>query len=276
MGAIHDPFEALAQRVGEIPGPVDYLTRPRPVINPETGYQLQQIMPNGQFGPGRTAFTPGQRIAQGTAYVGVPAAAGFALAPSQAPAPNRPQTNIVDEGHLDPNLFGVQYPKAGMDRTNTLGVDELSAYPAGAVRRGMDRSDAPGVDELSAYPHGAVRLARQVAAPVKERAPIDFTSGQSAAGPSVLSRIFSGGDYQSNNELVGKPMGGAPVNWGSPDSAADFFRADRELRKQRPEMFERQAEARGGAPKVAANTGGKDAALHKALEIIHHLLTRGR
>jgi hypothetical protein len=40
-------------------------------------------------------------------------------------------------------------------------------------------------------------------------------------------------------------------------------------------MFERQAEARGGAPK-ASGGGGKDAALHKALEIIHHMLVRGR
>jgi hypothetical protein len=39
-------------------------------------------------------------------------------------------------------------------------------------------------------------------------------------------------------------------------------------------MFERQAEARGGAPKSSG--GGKDAALHKALEIIHHMLVRGR
>jgi hypothetical protein len=42
-------------------------------------------------------------------------------------------------------------------------------------------------------------------------------------------------------------------------------------------MFERQAEARGGAPKSIGGNGGggKDAALHKALEIIHHLLSRG-
>lgn len=92
---------------------------------------------------------------------------------------------------------------------------------------------------------------------------------------SLLSRIFGGGpEYQSTGDRVVKE-GGQGVNFGSGESAADFFRADRELRKQRPEMFERQAEARGGAPK-ASGGGGKDAALHKALEIIHHLLTRGR
>jgi len=110
----------------------------------------------------------------------------------------------------------------------------------------------------------------------RDRTPIDLTSGQQAAPSNLLSKIFSGKDYQSNAELVNKPMGGAPVNWGSSDSAADFFRADKALREQRPEMFERQAEARGGAPKPVSGNGGKDAALHKALEIIHHLLTRGR
>jgi hypothetical protein len=90
-----------------------------------------------------------------------------------------------------------------------------------------------------------------------------------------MSRLFGGPEYQSTGDLVVK-QGGQGVNFGSPESAADFFRADRELRKQRPEMFERQAEARGGAPKPVSGNGGKDAALHKALEIIHHLLTRGR
>jgi hypothetical protein len=90
-----------------------------------------------------------------------------------------------------------------------------------------------------------------------------------------LSRLFSGPEYQSTGERVVKE-GGQGVNYGSGDSAADFFRADKALRAQRPELFERQAEARGGAPKPVAGGGGKDAALHKALEIIHHLLTRGR
>ena len=60
-----------------------------------------------------------------------------------------------------------------------------------------------------------------------------------------------------------------------PDNAAAFFRADKALQKERPEMFQSApAEKRGGAIKGDA-APGKDAALHKALEIIHHLLTRG-
>lgn len=54
------------------------------------------------------------------------------------------------------------------------------------------------------------------------------------AAPSIFSRIFSGEDYQSNSMPVvmapqGPDMTGAPlpqtVNWGNPESAADFFRA---------------------------------------------------
>jgi hypothetical protein len=87
--------------------------------------------------------------------------------------------------------------------------------------------------------------------------------------------MFGGPEYQSTGDRVVKE-GGQGVNFGSGESAADFFRADKALRAQRPEMFERQAEARGGAPKSSGGGGGKDAALHKALEIIHHMLVRGR
>ena len=60
-------------------------------------------------------------------------------------------------------------------------------------------------------------------------------------------------------------MGGAPVNWGNSDSAADFFRADKALMAKRKEE---EGFKRGGA------ANAKPDSLHKALEIIHHLLTR--
>ena len=61
-----------------------------------------------------------------------------------------------------------------------------------------------------------------------------------------------------------------------PDNAAAFFRADKALQKERPDMFQSApTEKRGGA--IKGNVApGKDAALHKALEIIHHMITRGR
>jgi hypothetical protein len=80
--------------------------------------------------------------------------------------------------------------------------------------------------------------------------------------PGILSRIFSGKDYQSNSRPVDEPTDGAPVNWGNPDSAADFFRAD----KARMAM---EGRASGGSVNGKPD---KDAALHKALEIIHHMI----
>ena len=61
-----------------------------------------------------------------------------------------------------------------------------------------------------------------------------------------------------------------------PDNAVAFFRADKALQKERPDMFQSApTEKRGGAIK-GNSAPGKDAALHKALEIIHHMITRGR
>jgi hypothetical protein len=112
----------------------------------------------------------------------------------------------------------------------------------------------------------AVRRAVQAAAaPVAERA----------------GRGLFGEDYQSTSQrVVERPQGpsrdGAPqravLNWGDEGSAADFFRADKAMREMREKGEQFEGRASGG--KVGAGAGGKDAAIHKALEIIHHLLTR--
>ena len=57
---------------------------------------------------------------------------------------------------------------------------------------------------------------------------------------SFMQRLLSGPNYQSNSmPVVMQPQGpmvsGAPlpqqVNWGDPESAADFFRADQAARQ---------------------------------------------
>jgi len=114
-------------------------------------------------------------------------------------------------------------------------------------------------------------------------------------------------DYQSMNALAEGPERGytAPVvqdgrvNWGDPDNPADFFRADQAMMRM---MREGRAEGGGipegmmgsrpmpmprlddlppmPAPKPAGGgsggAGGTSAAINKALEIIHHLVIRGR
>jgi hypothetical protein len=162
--------------------------------------------------------------------------------------------------------------RAGAD-DNIMGF-RGGAYTPGASPDRTMRLNMPGLFPAATPAAGTAAAARPAARPTPP-APLAPPADIRRSEPtSFMSRIFGGPEYQSTGERVVKD-GGQGVNFGSGESAADFFRADRELRKQRPEMFERQAEARGGAPK-AAGGGGKDAALHKALEIIHHLLTRGR
>jgi len=110
---------------------------------------------------------------------------------------------------------------------------------------------------------------QQAAAPAQQ---------QAAAKPNeqnIFSRIFSAPKDPYAGQSSAQLMKTANEN---PDSAAAFFRADQALRKEQPDMFKARnadvpAEKRGGAVKGNA-APGKDAALHKALEIIHHMLNR--
>ena len=261
MGAIHDPFEALALRARELPAEArSYLTEPRPVINPETGYQLQEIGPKGQFGPLRTEWTTGQRAAR-TGVAAVPLVAAGALAPSPEPpysalsktddsftprefigAKNAIESRARDANYnpamADGSISGEQYgERANMLAAKALG--EAAGLP-------MRRPSAPSLE------------ARQAAAQVMaDRAPAPMRRPEEG----IMSRIFSGQDYQSKG---GQLRQDGKINWGDPESAADFFRASKALQ----ETPEATGMKRGGA-------AGKPDSVHKALEIIHHLLTRG-
>ena len=224
----------------------------------------------------------------------LPVATGTVLAGSLA-SRNRPSQPVaradVDEGHLDPQLFGVQRPTAGMDRTNTLGVDELSAYPSGAVHNynrsnslGVDelsaypagavhnynRSNAPGVDETSAYRRGPVQAAKQqVASKMPET--IDLNTKGAATQPQSSTGFFSN---FGNRPLTTRQAYQQSVD--NPDDAGAWMRAERQYaatHKDNPNFdvtkLDDSGMNRGGS------VGGKldkDAALHKALEIIHHML----
>ena len=114
-------------------------------------------------------------------------------------------------------------------------------------------------------------------APARPAAPAAAPAATPQQG--LLSRIFSGEDYQSSNALASDPrlagysarvVQDGKVNWGDRDNAADFFRADAaRMAMEKKAAEEGEGKAKGGA------VAGKDAAIHKALEIIHHLLTRG-
>lgn len=105
-----------------------------------------------------------------------------------------------------------------------------------------------------------------------------------AQGGNFFSNLFkSGPDVQSTGQAVSKftpsdtsqigpGRGTVHVNWGDSSDAADFFRADKAMRDAQAAGQDVTGMKRGGT----AQPHGKDAALHKALEIIHHMLTRGR
>jgi hypothetical protein len=115
-----------------------------------------------------------------------------------------------------------------------------------------------------------------------------------AAQPSdggFLSRIFSGQDYQSSNALSRDPrtagysapvVQNGQVNWGNPDSAADFFRADKALMQMKAQQAADSASGTDDNRKRGGMVSGKGHGhsekmpdpIHKALEIIHALLIR--
>lgn len=116
--------------------------------------------------------------------------------------------------------------------------------------------------------------------PVPPRRPVNRAETPDvAAAKSILGRIFSGRDYQSNSDPVVRKD--RSINWGTDDqgydvmgnyggNAADFFRADAARMAMEAEKREQAGKAGGGA------VNNKDAALHKALEIIQHMMTNGR
>jgi len=164
------------------------------------------------------------------------------------------------------------FPMDGSISGETYGTPNQRELARAAIQASGMMDSGPGITAPAVTQPTARSAARPMVLPPSLELQRQARSEQPSS--SFMSRLFGGPEYQSTGERVVR-YGGQGVNFGSGESAADFFRADRELRKQRPEMFERQAEARGGAPKPVSG-GGKDAALHKALEIIHHLLTRGR
>lgn len=106
-------------------------------------------------------------------------------------------------------------------------------------------------------------------------APMPPRRPEAPAAESVLRRIFSGQDYQSNSRPV---VESGRVNWGDPERAADFFRADRAARElgTLPPVERASGGQVGQAGQGGQGKPHKDAALVKALEIIERLMANGR
>jgi hypothetical protein len=204
--------------------------------------------------------------------------------------PSRPYP--VDPGSADyaPFVAGIpaatrataaDSPSMGYDgdspreRIAVTAANDILARQREAADSGlMERADFHDENAIP-NPNRARDGVARVPLPVKRPAQLDAAPQQQ----SLLSRIFSGQDYQSSNALASDPrlagysakvVQDGKVNWGDRDNAADFFRADAaRMAMEKKAAEEGEGKAKGGA------VAGKDAAIHKALEIIHHLLTRG-
>jgi len=91
--------------------------------------------------------------------------------------------------------------------------------------------------------------------------------------PGFFNRLFSGGDYQSNNALVAPKGSTSPsdINWGNQDSSADFFRASNALQKMDPNYVANNADdtyKSGGAV-------DHNAAVDRALGLIRNYIMHG-
>ena len=109
----------------------------------------------------------------------------------------------------------------------------------------------------------------------------------------LFNTIFSGKDYQSSGgDLMQRDRSGSNVvNWGDSESPSDFFRASAAAQKLRESGkdftgasgsdIDYQSRMEASEPRGGKAGGGavdtkpsKEAMLHKALEIIHHMIRR--
>lgn len=212
-----------------------------------------------------------------------------------------------------PAPASVPMPVTVRSTDSTLYGEDVGPRPA-SIR--MSDSTLAGYDMP---PEKAARNAVRVAQSVMPRTSAPASVSAQPTNEGFLSRLFGGPDYQSMNALAEGPARGygarvvqdGRINWGDPESAADFVRADRAdmaMRAGRAEgggipegmmgarpmsmpsldmpamdqpapmgdMPPLGAMGPSGKPAAGAGAGGRDAAINKALEIIHHLVIRGR
>lgn len=264
MGAVNNAFEALN------PQAISYLTRPRPVVNPETGYQLQQIMPGNKFGPGITEFTMGQRAAR-TGVAAAPYLAAGSLAPYLAPnAMPSPEAVPVGSGR------GSVIEQPGERYASDVGPGRGMVVEQPGERYAVDAGAGRGFVNEGAGERAAYEKAQAIDA-AKRMAAIQATGNTAGLPPARprengLASLFS--NPISTRELFNR----AEAN---PDDSGAYMRAERQyaathrdapsvdLSKLDPDTGMKRGGAANGKP-------DKNEAIHRALDIISHLVGHRR
>jgi hypothetical protein len=246
--------------------------RPRPVD--PTALPLRNPV-TGQMMPVPRQYSPVQVGGSRAAIVAPVVAGGYGANALLNDAPVSRPVNDYSKG--DDEYKGY------MVNDYSKGDDEYKSFMASSPANfGMTRDK---FTNLPGYEGEGVPAAR----PAPQRRPSAPDAAPAAAAePSLRDRLFGGQDFQSNNRaVVSRPQGpmpdGAPqratLNWGDSGSAADFFRADKAMQGLRKNDEEFVGMASGGAANGSSSKssgGGRDAAIHKALEIIHNLLMQRR
>lgn len=259
--------QARAQGLDE---PYPDVPAPRPIDRSAYATGLTNTLTQSLGLPSNTQSPPWPSAA-------APAPAPAAAAPAPA-ADTAKETPVNLPMFARPNWGAQAIPENVQDRSVTPGLlamatQRLAPYSTQVSSRFS--TDKPDVAAPRAVNAGPARTAPVKPAAAQAAAP-------AAQSGNFFTRMFSGPDVQSTGQQVVQRMQGpmaqgqerptARLNWGDRDSAADFFRAD----KARQEL-EKSGEAFTGMKRGGSAGGsGKDAALHKALEIIHHMLTHGR
>lgn len=306
-------FLGLAQRAGNTPAGQSFLRMAQQAADKfrsvETKWPTMARGPGGQFPvrnvPGdKVPVAPFSRGLAGAAGAGAVAAGSGQfegvrdrLTESAGASPSIPPSVW---GELDARGAGAP-PMPPAPAPQTYGNNDMSASF-------LDGPSTYGREEPRQMPQAAraaVSTARNVVAPRDIPTPPPRPRELQTGAPMTLR---SSPDYQSNSRPVYDNQG---VNWGDPDNAADFFRAERAMREGRaeggaltmpsmpdmppppgglmpPDMGSMPVDgplpppadmappAPMEAPKGATGggAGGKDAAINKALDIIHKLVIR--
>jgi hypothetical protein len=146
-------------------------------------------------------------------------------------APMMPRLGQFDETNIAAPVFTPER-RSPFDETNMAAPRFIPATPQQGNPLAVPGANTPVVAELDTANRPAP-MASSVTAPAREQ--------------GFFEKLFKGPQYQSNNLPVNAmPQGPMPgtgatmpsyINYGDPNNAADFFRADALLQQQNPGFF---------------------------------------
>ena len=252
-----DPYAALLKRAGEIASrgattAGETVARP---FTPNTWNGKQVINPNGTFGPKIYEYSPFQKIGAGAAGTGALVAGGVALDDAMHPKSAAASAPVTVPDRLPPE-YGDIYERIGIqgepgyttpNAAKVFAESNMAAKPLGAPA-----ARAPSLQDRQAAARSYI-----------EGKQLPMRRPEEGGLASLFNRPLSTRElYQQSQD--------------NPDDAGAYMRAERQFSKMHPDersfdltKLNDQGMASGGAAKPH-----KDAALHKALDIISHMLGR--